>query len=143
MCIRDSLTPTLELRRSTRGAKEDRNWGYVLVLASLASMAGLASLASPVNSSSSPGARVTVARWLALRRIRPLSAPRVERRSSSVGVRRHRPARPAAGAIAERPLEQGSPGIVRFLRTIPEARETPGRAERPELDLRATIGFTH
>jgi hypothetical protein len=52
----------------------------------------------------------------------------VERRSSSAVARRHPSIRPAAGTIASRPLEQGSPWIARFLRAIHEARETMSAA---------------
>ena len=60
----------------------------------------------------------------------PASAARfVERRSSSAVARRHPFFRPAAGTIASRPLEQGSPWIVRVLRAIHDARETMSAAE--------------
>jgi hypothetical protein len=53
----------------------------------------------------------------------------VERRSSSAVARRHPASRPAAGTIASRPLEQGSPWIVRFVRAIHDARETMSTTE--------------
>jgi hypothetical protein len=60
----------------------------------------------------------------------PTSGARfVERRSSSVVARRHPSFRPTAGTIASRPLEQGSPWIVRFLRAIHDARETMSATE--------------
>jgi len=53
----------------------------------------------------------------------------VERRSSSVVARRHPAGWPAAGTIASRPLEQGPPWIVRFVRMIHDARETMSTIE--------------
>ena len=70
------------------------------------------------------GARIASAGYtVAFQQARDEEAPTsgarfVERRSSSVVARRHPSFRPAAGTIASRPLEQGSPWIVRFLRAI-------------------------
>jgi hypothetical protein len=66
----------------------------------------------------------------------------VERRSSSVVARRHPSFRPAAGTIASRPLEQGSPWIVRLLRAIHDARETMSATEVASSTVRADSNAT-
>jgi hypothetical protein len=60
-------------------------------------------------------------------------ALRVERRSSSAGVRRHLARRSVAATLAERPLEQGSPLICWVARQINEARETRSEVEASHL----------
>jgi hypothetical protein len=151
------LTPTLELRRSTRGEKEGRNrlTARRVTAAARRRLRPLPDVCRRQNGTDEPGtpcnrsafparadttaaSRLAVTSGPAFLRA-PCRTPPLERRSEAA----LRPGRYCADTIASLPLEQGSPWIVRFLRMIHDARETSERGEKLGLMHREPLAPTN